>query len=287
MNSSKKDANLIEKFKQALASTEKVISGNFKFNNEIDQNKHSNKLNKFELENLNNRNDFIKARAESDSNALKIRFSNDKIYKKNLPNNSSCKALYLVAEKIRYESLGIKMLKGVEKNLKENYNHLVNRKKKDQPKSKEDVPVIEAFELYMLKNFHNIKLNQISNEMLNFWEKDFEEAIDKHKDFLIKNLESQNKYSSKFSEILQEMEIFQTDENEESKEENQDDGQNNSSNQDEEKNSEDKKDQNKDEETQASLESEYDIDEYKLDEQLIDTESENQNNEQIIQKKKY
>ena len=46
MNSSKKDANLIEKFKQALASTEKVISGNFKFNNEIDQNKHSNKLNK-------------------------------------------------------------------------------------------------------------------------------------------------------------------------------------------------------------------------------------------------
>ena len=48
------------------------------------------------------------------------------------------------------------------------------------------MPVIEAFELYMLKNFHNIKLNQISNDMLNFWEKDFENAIDKHKDFLKK-----------------------------------------------------------------------------------------------------
>jgi len=285
MNNSKKDASLIEKFKQALTSTEKVISGNFKLSSEIDKNKHTNKFNKFELENLNNKNDFIKARAESDSNALKIRFSDEKIYKKNLPNNSSCKALYLVAEKIRYESLGIKMLKGVEKNLKENYDYFVSRKKKEQLKSKEDVPVIEAFELYMLKNFHNIKLNQISNDMLNFWKEDFEKAIDKHKDFLIKNLDSQNKYSSKFSEILQEMEIFQTEENEEARDDNQDDGQNNPSNQDEESDSEDKKDQNKDDETQANLDSEYDIDEYKLDEQLMDTDSENQSNEQIIQQK--
>jgi len=285
MNNSKKDASLIEQFKQALTSTEKVISGNFKPSSEIDKNKYANKLNKFELENLNNKNDFIKARAESDSNALKIRFSDEKIYKKNLPNNSSCKALYLVAEKIRYESLGIKMLKGVEKNLKENYDYFVSRKKREQLKSKEDVPVIEAFELYMLKNFHNIKLNQISNDMLNFWKEDFEKSIDKHKDFLIENLDSQNKYSSKFSEILQEMEIFQTEENEETRDDNQDDGQNNPSNQDEESNSEDKKDQNKDDETQANLDSEYDIDEYKLDEQLIDTDSENQSNEQIIQQK--
>ena len=32
------------------------------------------------------------------------------------------------------------------------------------------------------------------------------------------------------------------------------------------------KDQNKDEETEASLDSDYDIDEYKLDEQLVDTD---------------
>ena len=33
---------------------------------------------------------------------------------------------------------------------------------KDQLKSKEDVPVTEAFELYMLKKFHGIKLNSVS-----------------------------------------------------------------------------------------------------------------------------
>ena len=49
--------------------------------------------------------------------------------------------------------------------------------------------------------------------------------------------------------------------------------------------SEDKKDQNKDEETEASLDSDYDIDEYKLDEQLVDTDSDKQSSEQVIQKK--
>ena len=31
--------------------------------------------------------------------------------------------------------------------------------------------LLEAFELYMLKNFHEIKLNTLTNKMLNFWEK--------------------------------------------------------------------------------------------------------------------
>ena len=76
----------------------------------------------FNFENLNSKSDFIKARAETDSMALRKKFSNDEIYKKNLPSNSSSKSLYSIAEKIRYESLGCKMLKGIQKNLTENYN---------------------------------------------------------------------------------------------------------------------------------------------------------------------
>ena len=53
--------------------------------------------------------------------------------------------------------------------------------------------------------------------MLNFWEKDFDEAIEKHIKFLKDNLEYQDVYSNKFSKILQNMEILQTEENEEKK----------------------------------------------------------------------
>uniref|UniRef100_UPI004049635D cobaltochelatase CobT-related protein n=1 Tax=Candidatus Pelagibacter sp. TaxID=2024849 RepID=UPI004049635D len=282
---SSKESNLKEKFKQALESTARVISDDLKIKVNPKQNKSSKKFDFFEIDNLTTKSDFIKFRAETDSNALKKKFSNDEIYKKNLPQNNSCKSLYNIAEKIRYETLGGKMLKGIEKNFTENYQQIVNLKRKDQLKTKDDVPVVEAFELYMLKNFHKIKLNSLTSKMLAFWETEFDQSISKHIKFLKENLENQNKYGSKFSEILEQMDIFESEDNEETKEENPDEGQDNPSNDEEQSDSEDKKDQNKDEETEASLDSDYNIDEFKMDEQLVDTDSDKESSEQVIQKK--
>ena len=282
---SDKETKLKEKLRQALASTVRVISDDLDIKKKSEENKSSSKFDFYELNNLNNKNDFIKARAETDSQALKKKFSNNKIYKKNLPNNSNCKSLYAIAEKIRYETLGGKMLKGIKKNFNDNYNQIINYKKKDQLKVKEDVPVAEAFELYMLKNFHNIKLNSLTSKMLSFWEKDFDQSINKHIKFLKDNFEDQNIYNSKFSKILQDIEIFQTEENEETKEENQNEGQENQSNDNQESDNKDQKDENKDQEAQSGLDSSFDIDEYKLNEELTDTDSDQENSEQVIQNK--
>ncbi len=282
---SDKQTNLKEKLRQALASTVRVISDDLEIRKNNKDNKNENKFDFFELDNLNSEINFIKARADSDSSALKKKFSNDDIYKKNLPNNSTCKSLYAIAEKIRYETLGSNMLRGIEKNLKDNYSQMINLKRKDQLKAKEDVPVAEAFELYMLKNFYNVKLNSLSSKMLNFWEKEFDQSIRKHINFLKDNFEDQNVYSSKFSKILQDMDIFQSENNEETEENDQDQGKDNPSNDDKESDSEDQKDENKQNETEASLDSDYDIDEYKLDDQLIDANSDQQDSEQVIQKK--
>ena len=282
MNS--KETNLKEKLKQALTSTIKVISDDIKINDHKENNKKEKSSQSFEINDLNSKNDFIKARAESDASALKKKFSDEKVFNQNLPLKTSCRSLYSIAEKIRYELLGRKMLKGIAKNMDENYYQMINSKRKDQIKSKDDVPITEAFELYMLKKFHNIKLNSLTANMLNFWEKDFDQAIDEHFDFLKENLEYQQKYSSKFSEILQEMDIFQTDEADENKEENSKQGQDNPSNDDQNSENDDDKDQHLQDQTETTMESDYDIDEYKLDEQLIDADSENQTNDQIIQK---
>ena len=281
---SDKITTLKEKFRLALTSTAKVIADDFDLANKQSEKEKKQELNSIEIENLTKPSDFIKLRAETDSAALKKKFSNDAIYKKNLPSNNSSRSLYNIAEKIRYESLGGKMLKGIEKNFQENYSNIINTKRKDQLKTKEDVPVTEAFELYMLKNFHQIKLNPLTTKMLNFWEKDFEQSIEKHKRFLEENLENQENYGSRFSQILEEMDIFQSEEDEEKKEENQDQGQDNPSNDDQDKDKEDNKDENNDQETQASLDADYNVDEFNLDEQLSDTESDEQSSEQIIQK---
>ena len=117
---SNKENNFKEKFRQALISTSRVISDDYKPNIKItDKNLSSKNTNFFEIDNLSNKNDFIKLRAEADSSALKKKFSNREIFNKNAPVNKSCLSLYNIAEKIRYENLGSKMLKGIKKNLTE------------------------------------------------------------------------------------------------------------------------------------------------------------------------
>ena len=281
---SSKVSNLKEKFRIALNSTAKVISDDFDLNKKNLEEKKTKDIISLEIDNITDPSEFIRLRAETDSSALKKKFSDELIYKKNLPSNTSSRSLYNIAEKIRYEALGGQMLKGIEKNFNENYSQIINRKRKDQLKTKEDVPVAEAFELYMLKNFHKIELNALTSRMLNFWEKDFENSIERHKEFLMNNLEDQNTYSSKFSQILEEMDIFQNDEDNDKEEENQDQGQDNPSNDDQNSDKEDNKDENNDQETQASLDADYSVDEFNLDDQLNEVEAEEQSSEQIVKK---
>ena len=278
-----KETDLKEKFRIALSSTTKVISDNFEFNKNTIENKNLKDLTTIEIGSLSTKSDFIRLRAEADSTALKKKFSNDFIYKKNLPTNISCKSLYDIAEKIRYESLGGKMLKGIEKNFNENYAQIINLKRKGQLKTKEDVPVMEAFELYMLKNFHEIELNSLASKMLNFWEKDFEQSMSKHINFLKENLEDQDNYSSKFSQILQGMDIFQSENNDETKKENEDESQNNPANEDKDSETEDNKDQSKDQQAEANLDSDYSVDELQMNKQLADEEPSEKSSEHSMQ----
>jgi len=113
---SNKHDTLKEQFKHALTSTAKVISDDYKIDSKKNNKESSSKNNKFiDITNLSNKHDFIKLRAETDSDAVKKKFSNSSIFYKNLPKNKSCKSLYEIAERTRYEILGGKMLQGIKK----------------------------------------------------------------------------------------------------------------------------------------------------------------------------
>ena len=92
-----------ERFKAAISSAVKVISEQFdlkvKFGNNIDKKKDS--LNLPEVENLRSLQDFTILRAFADSEALKIKYMDKKIYHENEPNGLVSKSLYAIAEKIR------------------------------------------------------------------------------------------------------------------------------------------------------------------------------------------
>ena len=106
---------LKQRFKSAISSTVKAISGNFdlevKFG-EILESKE-NFLSLPDVANLQKLQDFINLRAYADSQALKIKYTDKKIYNKNEPNGAIAKSLYSIAEKIRYEKIGSNKFKGV------------------------------------------------------------------------------------------------------------------------------------------------------------------------------
>ena len=283
---SNKEDNFKEQFRRALISTAKVISEDYKLDlKEIDKDLNSKKIDFFDVSNLSNKSDFIRLRAETDSGALKKKFSDKLIFNKNLPNNPSCKSLYSIAEKIRYEVLGRKILKGVGKNLSENYNQKIASVRKDQLKNKEDVPITEAFEFYMLKKFFNLKLNAVSSKMLSFWEKDFTSFIDKHLDYLNNNLENQDSYGLKFSEILESMDVFNSNDNENNDDHDEKDNeQENKSENNDDNQSDGKEDKNKQDETQASLDAGFDLSDQQIDQPLEDSGSLKENEENVIQK---
>ena len=281
-----KEDSIKAKFKQALISTIKVISEDFE---NIINNKKENlekNIEVPELENIDDKNEFVKLRAETDSEALKRKFSNKNIYNNNMPINPSCRSLYRISEKIRYEMLGSSMLKGMSKNFKENYSFKLKSTKKQKISKKEDASISDAFEFYLLNKFFHVKLNETNENILNFWKNDFERNFDKHIDYLNSNLENQKIYNAKFSEILEGMEIFENDENDEKKETEQNNDQDNkSSNDEDKKDSSSSEEKNNDESINEGIEGVEDNNEFRLEEHLGNENSEDQVSENIIQKK--
>ena len=108
-----------ERFKVAISSAVKVISEalslEIKFGNNINEKKDL--LNLPEVANLSSLQDFTNLRAFADSEALKIKYTDKKIYHENEPKGTMAKVLYAIAEKIRYEKIGSDKLKGVKNNI--------------------------------------------------------------------------------------------------------------------------------------------------------------------------
>ena len=278
-----KEDTIKEKFKQALQSTYKVISDDYKV---VRKKNIENVYNVGQIDNIKDKDQFKKLRAETDSEALKRRFSNRELLDKNNPHNPSCRTLYQLAEKIRYELLGSEMLKGISKNFKDNYKNRLKHLKQEKITKKEDTNIIDAFEIYMTNKFFNVELYPENIEILKFWKKDFDKSINKHFEFLNQNLENQEVYNAKFSEILESMDIFENDDTTEKVNEENDDTQDqNNSNNKEDKDNNDSSKASEDENISQGMKSEDDVNEFRLEDQLGSENNEDSESDNVIQKK--
>ena len=201
-----KKEDLIKDFKIAIASTAKSVSnvndlevvfGNQNFKTD----KATIKLP--EMESINNKINYTKARALADSEALKIRYSNKEILESQKPKGNVSKKLYSIAEKIRYEKLGSLEFKGIRENIKTSYieklNNLNAQKSSDR--------IIEAFENYLRINFFNIKNNKNIEKTFKNFKKDFDVKLKGKLKILNDSIEDQLKFNSIMSDLISEMNI--------------------------------------------------------------------------------
>jgi len=195
---------LKERFKSAVSSAVKAISENYdieiKFGNNSTSKKKS--LNLPEVVNLKKLEDFTNLRAFADSEALKIKHTDEKIFLKNQPNGAMAKALYAIAEKIRYEKIGSDRLKGVKNNIVQCYENKFNNRKIEEIKTESDVPITEAFELYLRSHFFKIKENKATKKVMSYWKDLFERGIKKDLKKLDNCIENQSKFSQLVANLI-------------------------------------------------------------------------------------
>ena len=212
---------LKERFKSAVSSTVKAISENFdlqiKFGSNIDSKKNS--LNLPEVANLKKLQDFTNLRAFADSEALKIKYTDKKTYLENEPKGAISKALYAIAEKIRYEKIGSDKLKGVKNNITQCYENKFKNKKIVEIKTETDVPITEAFELYLRSYFFKIKQNNVTKKVLSCWKNLFDENLNKNLKKLDGCIENQSKFNQLVANLIENLNFEDSDSKEKEKEE--------------------------------------------------------------------
>ena len=213
----------LEKFKNAVFSTAKAIA---RKTISLEDQKQLDKITAPKIISINNHEEMLEARANADSEALRIRHSDEAIFKKNEPKGTVSKSLYKIAEKIRYEKIGSDQYIGIENNL----NNFYQKKIMDSDVHSQNF-IADAFEAYLRKNMMNLEIQESKKEDFKQWDDLFEKNISNKIKDLNLSLHDQTEYTSLMSSILQDLQI-ENEKNEpenienENNEENSDNSQN-------------------------------------------------------------
>ena len=229
-----KNNEILDSFKKAITSTIKSIVGN----QNIDvifgdtNNKTKNKSISLPIIKKISKNEFVRTRAIADSEALKLKFSDETIFKSYEPEGNISKILYKIAEKIRYENIGSNYFKGIKNNLNQFYKIKANQ---NVDYKNSDFEFIDAFECYLRSHLSKIKDEQMEIKFSKF-KKKLDSKLKNNFEKLSSFFFDQEKFNSLVSNIISQFKIDE-EKKQKNKEENQKD-QNNLENKSNEQNNE-------------------------------------------------
>ena len=251
--------NNLEKIKNALQSTAKALARK----NIKEKKEKFNTISPPQLFSLKNKEEIIEARVTLDSQALKIKYNDEKISKKNEPVGQISKSLYKIAEKIRYEKIGSEQYDGVKKNINDFYTKKITNSEIHSQNF-----IADAFEAYLRKKLMNFKVPNNKKKDFDRWDEFFNEKIMNKVSNLSKNINDQKQYSDNINSIIQDLDLKDQDTNPQNvqNDENED---NNDQNENQQQQLENEQDQNSDEQ---NIDMENIVPEIEFDPEMNNTE---------------
>ena len=234
----------LEKYKTAIHSTAKAIARS-SFGEKREK---FDKISKPKILSAENNEEILEARVLSDSEALKIKYSDDNILNKNQPNGTIGRMIYNIAEKIRYEKIGSDQYKGIKNNINKFY-----QKKISESNVHSQNFIADAFEAYLRNKVMNFSIPDNKKDDFKRWNEIFDNKVAKKIMSLTKSLNDQQEYGKKINSIINDLEIQDQNQNPQN-------AQNDDENDDDNKEQDNEKQQLQEQENQQSKNPEFDMD---------------------------
>jgi len=233
----------LEKFKTAIHSTAKAIARS----NLQEKKEKFEKISKPKILSPENQEEILEARVLSDSDALKIKYSDEYILNKNQPSGTISRSLYQVAEKIRYEKIGSDQFKGIKNNLNQFY-----QKKISESNVHSQNFIADAFEAYLRGKVMGFKVPANKKDDFKRWNEIFDNKVSDKIFSLTKSLDDQKAYGQKVNSIIHDLEIQDQNSNPQNVENDNEDDSNND-------NQDNEQQQLQEQENQQSQKPEFDM----------------------------
>ena len=188
----------LEKYKSAIHSTAKAIA-----RTTIKEKREKfDKISRPKIISSENLEEILEARVLADSEALKIKYSDEQLITEYQPSGTIAKTIYNVAEKIRYEKIGSDQFKGVKNNL----NKFYQKKISDSNVHSQNF-IADAFEAYLRGKVMDFVVPENKKDDFKRWNEIFDTKVSHQIEALNNNLNDQKKYSQKVNSIINELEI--------------------------------------------------------------------------------
>ena len=233
----------LEKYKSAIHATAKAIA-----RNDISEKREKfDKISKPKIISVENNEEILEARVLSDSEALKIKYSDDNILNKNQPSGTISRTIYNIAEKIRYEKIGSDQYTGIKNNINKFY-----QKKISESNVHSQNFIADAFEAYLRSKVMNFSIPDNKKDDFQRWNEIFDNKVANKILSLTQSLNDQQEYGIKINSIINDLEIQDQNQNPQNT-------QNDDENTDDNKEQDSEKQQLQEQENQQSKNPEFDM----------------------------